>query len=408
MNMGYTAAGWTYLADEHHIYGSSRVGVHNTNFILAKRFSTAEMEYTQKTGNQVHFIRGNRNYELSNHLGNVQVVISDKRISVCDNELQTERFEADILMATDYYPFGMAIPERQWYTGSDSSNYRYGFNGQEKDNEVAGNGNSMTAEYWQYDSRLGRRWNIDPVVKNWESGYACFSNIPIVFIDPNGDDVDLSNVSKEVQIKIQNMLNPKSKAFNASFAAVFKNLENDKNTMYNFNELFEPIEGNGNSKVYGNISYGGKNDKGQDVLNIQFTFKLLTYFQEEFSLLEETYHAEQFRTGKWGFAKGADGKEFKVIGLDYYDEAEAKIWAISSYKKRYSEEEKYMKIFKKQGLEGIVEMFIKGTNLYAGLLTEPTTAEKEVKSQLNDLEASSIYDEEGCSKLKDTAFRKPE
>lgn len=47
MNMGYTAAGWTYLADKYHIYGSSRVGVHNPDFILAKRFSTAEMEYTQ-------------------------------------------------------------------------------------------------------------------------------------------------------------------------------------------------------------------------------------------------------------------------------------------------------------------------------------------------------------------------
>jgi len=66
--------------------------------------------------------------------------------------------------------------------------YRFGFNGQEKDDEVAGVGNTMTAEFWEYDARLGRRWNIDPIVKENESGYSTFSSNPIVFIDPNGDN----------------------------------------------------------------------------------------------------------------------------------------------------------------------------------------------------------------------------
>jgi len=75
------------------------------------------------------------------------------------------------------------MAERSW-----QGDYRYGFGGHEKDNEISGVGNSYTAEYWQYDSRLGRRWNIDPVVKPWESSYATFSNNPIYFIDPNGDN----------------------------------------------------------------------------------------------------------------------------------------------------------------------------------------------------------------------------
>ena len=61
-----------------------------------------------------------------------------------------------------------------------------GFNGQEKDNEV-GEG-IYTAEFWEYDSRIGRRWNLDPVVKPWQSSYSCFSNSPISRIDPLGDD----------------------------------------------------------------------------------------------------------------------------------------------------------------------------------------------------------------------------
>ena len=48
-------------------------------------------------------------------------------------------------------------------------NYRFGFNGQEKDDEIFGStGTSYTAEFWQYDARIGRRWNVDPVDKPWE------------------------------------------------------------------------------------------------------------------------------------------------------------------------------------------------------------------------------------------------
>ena len=84
----------------------------------------------------------------------------------------------------DYYPFGMQMPGRK-FTQSGSS-YRYGFNGQEKDNEVKGEGNSYGAQYWEYDSRIMRRWNIDPMNKTWESPYACFSNNPILLADPYG------------------------------------------------------------------------------------------------------------------------------------------------------------------------------------------------------------------------------
>ena len=57
-----------------------------------------------------------------------------------------------------------------------------------KDDEIQGVGNSYTAMFWQYDSRLGRRWNQDPVVKERQSNYHTFSNNPISRIDPKGDD----------------------------------------------------------------------------------------------------------------------------------------------------------------------------------------------------------------------------
>jgi len=72
----------------------------------------------------------------------------------------------------------------RYYNGG----YRYFFNGQEADNEVLGEGVSLSAEFWQYDSRLGRRWNVDPVFKEYESPYACFAGNPVWFADRFGAD----------------------------------------------------------------------------------------------------------------------------------------------------------------------------------------------------------------------------
>jgi len=69
---------------------------------------------------------------------------------------------------------------------ADSNGYRFGFNGMEKDDEIFKG--AYSAEYWEYDSRIGRRWNVDPLTAKypWQSPYACFNNNPLQFSDPNG------------------------------------------------------------------------------------------------------------------------------------------------------------------------------------------------------------------------------
>jgi hypothetical protein len=41
--------------------------------------------------------------------------------------------------------------------------------------------------FWEYDTRLGRRWNLDPKPVAWESGYAANRDNPIWASDPLGD-----------------------------------------------------------------------------------------------------------------------------------------------------------------------------------------------------------------------------
>ena len=74
------------------------------------------------------------------------------------------------------------MPGRKFNAGSG---YRYGFNGQENSDEIAAG--LTTAMYWEYDSRTGRRWNVDPKWNFWESLYSCFGNNPIGNSDVNGD-----------------------------------------------------------------------------------------------------------------------------------------------------------------------------------------------------------------------------
>ena len=81
----------------------------------------------------------------------------------------------------------MLMPGRK-YQASATSKYRYSINGQEKSDEL--NENLTTALYWEYDSRIGRRWNVDPVTKVEESPYLTFSGNPILYSDKNGDEAN--------------------------------------------------------------------------------------------------------------------------------------------------------------------------------------------------------------------------
>jgi hypothetical protein len=72
---------------------------------------------------------------------------------------------------------------------TDGDKYRFGFNGQEKVNEWSGVGNHNTALFWEYDTRTGRRYNVDPEIKRKpnQSSFATNSSNPIWFGDPLGN-----------------------------------------------------------------------------------------------------------------------------------------------------------------------------------------------------------------------------
>ncbi|TVQ81973.1 MAG: hypothetical protein EA358_00165, partial [Flavobacteriales bacterium] len=115
--------------------------------------------------------------------GNILSVISDN-IWTNTSSGDISSFSPDIIAANDYYPFGMAMPGRSY----NSEKYRYGFQGQEQDDEIKGGGNSVNYKYRMHDPRIGRFFAVDPLTAKypWNSPYAFSENQVIAFIELEG------------------------------------------------------------------------------------------------------------------------------------------------------------------------------------------------------------------------------
>jgi RHS repeat-associated protein len=193
-----SSAGYTLNLAEQHLYGSSRLGVLNRNTSVKTAFVKPGI---------VTFSRGNKFFELSNHLQNVLVTVSDKKTPVDDGTYEystatglytkinstpdgkVDFYTPDIVTANDYYPFGMMMPGRK-YTAT-TSKYRYGFNGKENDNDVKGvEGGQQDYGLRIYDPRLGRFLSVDPLTDEypWYSPYHFAGNSPIANIDLDGGE----------------------------------------------------------------------------------------------------------------------------------------------------------------------------------------------------------------------------
>lgn len=171
-NTGLNLAEW-------HIWGSGsegRVGIRRPEREKLHYFDDY-INYPFPTNNFSRYIRY-KDYELKDHLGNVRATITDLKLK------DGSRYKVDLSSANTYYPFGMLMPERNW----SSEWYRYGFQGQEKDDEIKGEGNSVNYTYRMDDTRLGRFFSIDPLSSSypWNSPYAFSENRVVSMIELEG------------------------------------------------------------------------------------------------------------------------------------------------------------------------------------------------------------------------------
>ena len=161
---------------EQQLYGSSRLGLWTPNVNLTTNNATAVWDTV-----------GDKQYELTNHLGNVLETITDNRLQHSTSGTSIDYYNADVATAQDYYPFGMLMPGRQY---SFTKVYRYGFNGKENDNDVKGVGNQQDYGMRIYDPRVGKFLSVDPIAKSYPmlTPYQFASNRPIDGVDRDGEE----------------------------------------------------------------------------------------------------------------------------------------------------------------------------------------------------------------------------
>ncbi len=137
-------------------------------------------EQDELTNGLVYRDLGNKYYELKDHLGNVRVVVNDRK----NLDPTTGDLTAKVESYNNYYAFGMLQPNRH----KDSKSYRYGFQGQETDDEIKGEGNSVNYKYRMHDPRLGRFFAVDPLAADypWNSTYAFSENNVIDHVELEG------------------------------------------------------------------------------------------------------------------------------------------------------------------------------------------------------------------------------
>ena len=199
------------------------------------------------------------------------------------------------------------------YNAETLSKYHQSFTGKERDSETGFS--YFGARY--YDSDILTGWlSVDPMADKYPniSPYAYCAWNPVRLVDPDGKEIDKGTLTDE----IKNMINENHKNYNKAFHDIYNNLDSDPNTIYRFC-LGEGIDKGGST------TYGGTDERGKDIININYTKGGGIKRAKEGCLLEETYHAYQFMNGKFGY-KIENGKFVGCVSLDLNDEFEAKVW----------------------------------------------------------------------------------
>src|SRR6185437_2959395 len=184
------------LQTEVDLYGSSRLGTVGP-LTVAPTAVTLSSGY----GNPylMTFTRGEKSYELTNHLGNVLSTITDKKIAVSSGGSSLiDHFTADVATAQDYYPFGMLMPGRT-FTESGASSSPYSFNGKRDDNEAETSWQDYGMR--EYDRRRAQFISVDPLTKKYPelTPYQFASNRPIDGSDRDGREWEVGTVDKNLR-----------------------------------------------------------------------------------------------------------------------------------------------------------------------------------------------------------------
>ncbi|MEN7550548.1 leucine-rich repeat domain-containing protein [Rapidithrix thailandica] len=324
---------------EQPVYGSSRVG-------LFRRSIQPEGQAEESQPQAGELALGHRQYELSNHLGNVLATITD-RVKYKDN-----RRASEVLSASDYFPFGKQMAGRNY---SDES-YRYGFNGKENDKDFGNQHLIQDYGFRLYNPEIGKFLSVDPLTKSYPelTPYQFASNTPIYAIDLDGleawvntksnndgsttltliIDLDVKNSTTNFSNKtimqaakgVKKLLEQRLKAFDLSENTYYETIvnlklnneasfdNNIKNESNDFYLDYVSIVDKGGKKSKWSAGWTGGNGENSDYWIGNTDFNRFQVRIDEGDKFEELYRTGSHEVGHGLGLRHEDSEEFSLDG----------------------------------------------------------------------------------------------
>ena len=298
-------------------------------------------------GNTVHFTETH----LKDHLGNTRVVFGYKNNSLL------------VKQVSSYYPFGMNIKGLSTLTPglSEESIYtpnEYLYNGKMFQDEL---GLDWLDYGWRmYDAVLGRWHGVDPLAEKY-FGFSPFvycANNPVNLIDPNGmeikdgkEEVERTKARANRKVKIEQKFQKKQWVKAARKEAKGKSADNNYNRIErsidrefefqsNVNEIgamedskttiYNVYTNYSGTDVAGKTEYGGTNENGQHIININ----VRSSYAIMGGIEHELVHGYQFLQGEIDY----DPNGLPGLTYDIFDEVSAyrREWAFTGDIRMYN------------------------------------------------------------------------
>jgi len=179
-------------------------------------------------------------YQLKDHLGNTRVTFQPNGSTTTTTQV------------AEYYPFGSS-----YLPVSPAGTNKYLYNGKEKQDDVLGGAALDWYDYGArfYDAQIGRWHTVDPMAEKYASitPYAYALNNPIIFIDPDGREIDISELMKSKD--------------HANAFVIFAGTKEGKAFLNNYASKGQKLEYDG--KVFYEAKGAGKFDKAGVDLNFK-------------------------------------------------------------------------------------------------------------------------------------------
>ncbi len=153
----------------------------------------------------------------------------------------------------------MLVPNRH----GSSNSYRYGFQGQEKDDELKGEGNSLNYTFRMHDPRVGRFFATDPSFKSfpWNSSYAFSENRVIDGIELEGREWSTTEDKTEVNVNVKFSIDTETVTFNEEQIKMYQDAINSQ-----FNETLSLSSG---GNICGSVSFNGGSSSERVIPSIE-------------------------------------------------------------------------------------------------------------------------------------------